>query len=163
MIEIRQIEQSKTKGHIFLHSMPGRCEDLDALTDALLWDKVTTIVCLTEESEIKEKSPCYLTAVRSRDLSGIRIIYSPVTDYGIPPDKEFLVIFGSALDQARLQLESGNILIHCGAGVGRTGTFAAILLRLIGFSHDNARRITADAGSEPETDEQKKFCREYPF
>jgi protein tyrosine phosphatase len=42
--------------------------------------------------------------------------------------------YKSELRDSVNQLGSGNIIIHCAVGVGRTGTFALILLRKVTLS-----------------------------
>jgi protein-tyrosine phosphatase len=163
MNPIRQIKQTKTEGDIFLHSMPGRFEKLPTFTAAAKELGISKIVCLTKKKEIRKKSQssAYSSAVKARDLEGIPIIYSPVPDYAVPTRKRRLAAYRSAVQQASEQLKTGSILIHCGAGVGRTGTLAIVLLRVLGFSEEDATRMTLEARSEPEGDDQRNFCRDY--
>lgn len=48
-------------------------------------------------------------------------------------------------------------LFHCGAGRGRTGTFAAALLCKLGLLLKAALKMVAAAGSGPETEEQRSL------
>ena len=53
-------------------------------------------------------------------------------------------------------LKAGHtILIHCGAGVGRTGTMGAAVLMALGFTAKAALTTVNAAGSEPETKAQR--------
>jgi protein-tyrosine phosphatase len=70
-------------------------------------------------------------------------------------------VYKSALEVSSQALKTGNILIHCAGGIGRTGTFTIILLKKLGFSFEEALKITNDAGSNPETPEQIEFCKNY--
>jgi protein-tyrosine phosphatase len=157
----RQIKQNKIKGEIFLHSMPGRNENLDEVIVELKNHDISKIICLAEKSEIQYKSKDYLEAVNNGQLSNIPIIYNPVSDFGIPTGDKALLEYESALKQAYEQLKTENILIHCAGGIGRTGTFSIILLRMIGYSLEEAKRITLVTGSHSEVQEQKDFCRNY--
>jgi protein-tyrosine phosphatase len=141
--------------------MPGRYEDLDMLTDELIKKEIHTIICLTDKEEIKEKSPQYLNAIETGKLQNINIIYNPVSDYQIPTDKQSLEKYESTLHKAFHLLRSENILIHCAGGVGRTGTFTVIFLRMLGFPYEEALKITKDSGSGPENPEQQNFSRDY--
>lgn len=157
----RQIKQNMTKGNIFLHSMPGLYETLDKVKKELIDHHITQIFCLTNKSEIRVYSPDYLPAVENNQLDGICIIYNPVPDYGIPAPDKMLSDYHTTLIKAYEHLKVGNILVHCTGGIGRTGTFSVILLRMIGYTLEEALQITGNKGSGPESSEQKDFCNNY--
>ena len=159
-MKIRKLNQNKTYGKIFLHSMPGRYEKWNELIKEVEKLNLHTIICLTSKLEIKEISPEYLRSVEEGKLGKINIIYHPVPDFGIPVKKN-ISDYESILMRTYQTLRAGNILIHCAGGIGRTGTFAVILLKIIGFSFEEALKITKGAGSNPETSEQLEFCRDY--
>jgi len=119
------------------------------------------IVCLTDKTEIEEKSPEYLSSIDDGKLADIPVVYNPVPDYGIPVGMNDISEYESTLLGSYQTLKAGNILIHCAGGYGRTGTFAIMLLKIIGFSFEEAFKITIEAGSKPETPEQIEFCRNY--
>ena len=90
-----------------------------------------------------------------------RIIYNPVPDYNIPVKENDLLQYESSLMKSYETLKAGNVLIHCAGGIGRTGTFAVILLRMYGYTFEEALQIVKEAGSSPETPEQIEFCNNY--
>lgn len=96
----------------------------------------------------------------ARELD-IPIVYNPVPDYGIPVIKKDVSEYESTLTDSYQTLKAGNILIHCAGGIGSTGTFAVILLKIVGYSFEEALKITNNAGSDSETPEQIEFCRNY--
>jgi protein-tyrosine phosphatase len=51
----------------------------------------------------------------------------------------------------------GRVLIHCGAGIGRTGTLATCVLLALGDAYATAAWVVADAGSHPETAAQREL------
>ena len=57
--------------------------------------------------------------------------------------------------------EGKNVLVHCAAGIGRTGTFAAALLVRLGCGLEEALRRVEVAGSHAEDDCQLAFLRVY--
>ncbi|MEO5672109.1 MAG: tyrosine-protein phosphatase, partial [Ramlibacter sp.] len=46
------------------------------------------------------------------------------------------------------------VMMHCAAGIGRTGTTAACVLKALGLSNDEALQRVLDAGSNPENAHQ---------
>ena len=141
-------------GRLFLHSMPGRYEPLDKVWFQVKENRVKAIVCLSDISEIREKSHAYASAVESGTVP-CAIRPFPVPDYAVPEDREEFWRF--AVDVAK-QLRSGDaVLVHCGAGIGRTGTFATCVLLALGQPMAEATRAVSKAGSHAEVEPQKKF------
>jgi protein-tyrosine phosphatase len=70
-------------------------------------------------------------------LHGIAWHQLPVVDYGVP-SRAVTVQWRRLVPQLTSQLQSGNILIHCAHGKGRTGTLAATLFKAWGWSSDAA-------------------------
>jgi protein-tyrosine phosphatase len=161
MLTIRKIHQKLTDGEIFLHSMPGKNEELHDIMEELKSKKVLRIFCLTDKKEIEEKSPNYFDAVYYGHYESIYITYCPNPDFGIPTKEKDLKVYDKAIHQAFNTLKSGNILIHCQGGIGRTGTFATILMRKIGLPFDDALKLVHDAGSHPGNTEQINFVKNY--
>lgn len=70
------------------------------------------------------------------EQAGIQVIYEPVPDFSAPPYGKW----DASLEQVGELLRQGkNVAIHCHAGVGRTGIFAACLAQdLLGLSPADA-------------------------
>ena len=70
------------------------------------------------------------------DQAGIQVIYDPVPDFSAPSHGTW----DASLDKVAGLLRDGkNVAIHCHAGVGRTGIFAACLAQdLLGLSPEAA-------------------------
>ena len=140
-------------GHLFLSHMPGRYspfpKDEAVITDA----NVDTVVCLAPLDEIRKKSPGYAKAIDTQRLKW-RSRPFPIGDYGVPRGEDraaFLTLVGDVANALR---EARTVLIHCGAGVGRTGMAAIGVLLALGQPLDPAIVAVQRAGSQPETKDQ---------
>ena len=84
MDDIREISQNRSKGKIFLHSLPGHHENLEETIKSLKKFRITKIFCLSEIEEIISKSPEYFKSVENYNIFGIDIVCNPVMNYSIP-------------------------------------------------------------------------------
>jgi hypothetical protein len=135
-------------GCVWLSAMPGRFEHwADFLTAARRAD-LAEIVCLTPWHEIKGLSPAYAAALNEGTLP-FRWSNLPIRNLGIPGEQQ---LFRQSVERLAGQVQSGeSVLLHCAAGIGRTGTAAACLLKCLGASAaDSVSRVRA-AGSNPES------------
>ena len=155
----RQVQLDHTlRGHLYLHSMPGHYEELSDFIAEARHSGIDVIVCLTSHDEIDAKSPYYAAAMEYGTFD-FQVEYLPVPDFGVPPDREQ---YAACVRRMAGVLHRGrNILIHCAAGIGRTGTFAVCLLIALGMDKQIAEKAILHADSMPETDEQKAFIRWY--
>lgn len=138
-------------GRLYLHSMPGRYEPLQATLDAVRMKGISQVVCLTVLEEIDGKAPEYARALRRGDLPWQQHMF-PIVDFGVPSDRaRFLELVHSMAAGLR---RGDNILLHCAAGIGRTGTVASCVLVALGLSPDAAAQAVHSAGSHAERPEQ---------
>jgi protein-tyrosine phosphatase len=145
-------------GALYLHSMPGRYEPLEDTLQTLSDLGISDIICLAPLAEIKAKSRCYAEVLESDGLPCSHRLF-PIPDYGTPTDRGS---FASEVEAAAGALRRGDrILVHCGAGIGRTGLFAAGVLVALGLEHTQALRRVEEAGSHPERDEQYALLEWY--
>lgn len=150
--------KSEFSGRIFLHSMPGRFETLAACQSQLQAAQVTLILCLTSRDEVADKSPEYAQALMQQRV-GVKVLEFAVQDFSIAEDIE---AYRDAIREvARVVSTGDNVLIHCAAGIGRTGSAAICLLYELGVTISEAKIQVAAAGSGPETLEQLQFFDRY--
>ncbi len=145
---------SGVPGRLLLHSMPGRREALETVWNQVSKDAVRVIVCLAASHEVREKSPAYARAIESGTVP-CQVLAFEIPDYGVPKDRgEFWQL---ALDVAT-RLRSGEaVLMHCNAGIGRTGTVAAAVLLALGETVSSAQQAVSEAGSDAEGAAQREL------
>lgn len=127
--------------------MPGRFERWsDFMIEARL-RHLSMVVALTPSEEIASLSPAYWQAIAEGSLD-FRYLNLPVQNFGVPRD---LAGFREGIDQIANALKAGDtVMLHCAAGIGRTGTAAACLLKQLGVAQDEALQRVREAGSNPE-------------
>lgn len=134
--------------------MPGRCEPIEQFFMEVDEHEIDHILCLVSDEEIAEKSPDYLEAIQ-RDTIPARLWQHEIPDYGVPEQAVEILQAVESMKQVLIRGES--VVIHCAAGVGRTGMVAVLLLTRLGLSLPTATRAIERAGSAPETQEQWNF------
>jgi len=139
---------------MLLHSMPGRYEALENVWIRVRNEAVSTIVCLAEKLELREKSADYARALEDGTVP-CRVLVFEVVDRGAPEDRDGFWLM--AREIAR-QLKSGDtVLIHCAGGVGRTAMLANCVLLALGITPSAARSAVSRAGSTVETAPQSRI------
>ena len=78
-----------------------------------------------------------------------RFNHIPMRNFGLAAQAD---LFRSALEGVADDLARGEVvLLHCAAGMGRTGTVAACLLKRLGLLRQEALDRVRAAGSNPES------------
>ncbi|MEM7405145.1 MAG: tyrosine-protein phosphatase [Pseudomonadota bacterium] len=118
---------------------------LDADIRALRSCGASAVVTLLETSELARLGvPRLLEAYRRHDL---RFWHCPIADMQTP-QSAFVRAWQDAAPELQAALgEGGCVAVHCAAGLGRTGMFAARILSLAGLAPDAA--ITAVRRARP--------------
>lgn len=151
-------------GKIFRGNIP-RNLDLNieqnqiSLENQLNDERINVIVVLCSELECKNASKIDMMQFY-RDKN-FEVIHFPIQDYGVPEEKDLIELVDRINDYA---LKGLNILIHCRAGIGRTGLVLACLKRKI-ENYDAFEAINAVRTKIPgavETEEQRKFVAQFP-
>jgi hypothetical protein len=138
-------------GALYLSSTPSR---LSSFNQELRLCGVNLILCLHPWNSSESGSMEYLEAILEGKLPCSVELY-PMEDSRVPAD---IVQFSLAVHRWSSAVRQGaKVLIHCGAGIGRTGMVASCLLTGLGTTPEHARELVGDAGSGPETPTQESF------
>lgn len=138
-------------GRIFRSPMPfGSYDQEGSIYTEFKRNHISAVVILAEDEECLRKAGRNLRALYAED--GLMVIPLPISDYSIPATQDLV----QTLEQTIAHAESGHhIVIHCSAGIGRTGLFAACLAKKVwSYSGDEAlqwvRRYIPGAVQTPE-------------
>ena len=140
---------------LYLGAMPGTESTIETWRRGLERAGVSLVVCLTPPEEIKRRSPAYALARSAGTVP--HTIDVPIPDRGVPEQSG--VFWRSAHVAAAAIKANDSVFVHCGAGIGRTGTFAIAVLMHLGYKTAEAERAIAATGSFPETEAQLRFLR----
>jgi protein-tyrosine phosphatase len=117
-------------------------------------EKGSLIVLLAEEEECVERTGKNLKSLYLHE--GFEVIHLPIPDFDVPLREDLEKAVRKTVEHA----EAGrNIVIHCHAGLGRTGLFVAYLAKqVLGLSSEGAVRWTKKyIPNALDTDEQREW------
>lgn len=146
-------------GKIYRSGMPFSSYDpKGALIQTYKKIGVSMVVMLVDEEECLRITGHDLKAIYKRE--NFKVIYLPIPDFGTPVAEGFGQAISEVVEHART---SGKAAIHCHAGKGRTGMFAACLAkRELGYSSDQAIHWVKELiPGAVEVPEQEQFVRSY--
>jgi protein tyrosine phosphatase len=127
--------------HLYRSIMPSGCYDTNnEVNDIWKNEQFDWIICLCEKNEFLRKANNTQDGIYSSIYSEYKCINLPIENYKIPKSFKHLLIVLEEID--RLLLEGNKCVIHCSAGVGRTGLLIACYLIYRGRSVEEAIEIT---------------------
>ena len=156
LTEIRLPED--TPGRLFRSCMPGSSAPLASDMAELLAAGIREVICLSSALEIKVRCPEYGEVLVQGSLPCHVDQELTLEDYGVPKDEVFPRKLGQVVQRLRL---GERVLVHCRAGVGRTGLFCICILRELGCTLEVAEQWVLLAGARPEAKEQWEFVRQF--
>lgn len=149
-------------GRIFRSPMPFATFDIrDDLFRQYIEKNISVVVMLAEEEESIHATGINLKKFYKQ--KGMKVIHLPIPDFGIPDPKSLSQAVREVISAAE---QGKNIVIHCYAGLGRTGMFAACIARqLQGVDGGEAVQwVRQHVRGSVETPEQMQMIYQYqPF
>ncbi len=138
-------------GSLWLASMPGRLESWPAFQAEAERVRLAQVVCLTPRDELAQLSPTYHAAVAAGNTP-FRWLHLPMRNFGVPDDAAG---FRREVERLAAAVKAGDaVMLHCAAGIGRTGTAAACVLKALGLPAGEALQRVREAGSNPQNAQQ---------
>jgi protein-tyrosine phosphatase len=135
------VTQLSFNPNLFRSIMPNGRYDIDKkVIDVWKKEQFDWIICLCKKSEFLRKANDTQDNIYSSIYSEYKCINFPIQNYKTPENFKHLLILLEELD--RLLLKGNKCVIHCSAGVGRTGLIIACYLIYRGLSIDDAVEIT---------------------
>jgi hypothetical protein len=151
----------------FLHisSRPGFASiqpsgEIDSFIERIRRMEIRTVMVLMPEHE--------LVAAYGRNLlddyrsAGFEVIHCPIEDFSVPRKIEGEGGCIEYIEKLWKALGEGHALVHCAAGLGRSGLVAACLLVRAGQSADQAvQRVRSSRPGTLQTLEQENFVQSF--
>ena len=139
------------EGRLYLHAMPGRREPLSQSWSEIADSGIAVLVSLTGFEEIRAASPELAAAIVSGSVPCEHVTFD-IPNFGVPEQEDEYLRF---VREMATRVRSGDsLLIHCHAGIGRTGTLAVSILTALGEPLESALRVVRDADAGPVNDAQ---------
>jgi protein-tyrosine phosphatase len=146
-------------GRVFRSPMPFQVDDLDGrLFQQYLEASVSVVVLLVTDEECMRRTGRILRFFYIENK--MDVIYLPIPDYRVPA----MVDLRSAVQDAISRAQAGrHQVVHCRAGVGRTGMFLACMAKqCLGLDgHDAIRWVRSYIPGALETSEQIRLAMDY--
>ena len=145
-------------GKIFRSAMPFSSYDPEGnLLHAYQDHGISMVVMLAGENEAKKITGINL--IEKYKQKGFEVTRFPIEDFGVPEISKVRRIIPGILSHSKA---GGNIVIHCHAGVGRTGMLMACLAKIgLGYSPEESirwvREYIPGAVEVPEQEQLVKF------
>lgn len=119
--------------------------------------RIDTVVCLVHRHELESRYDPYIEWLYGADER--TALWHPIDDLTYPMVHEVIDFLDDLVARTRT---GSSLLVHCAAGMGRTGTTAIAMLMMMGAdardATEHVRRSRPGAG--PQTDAQSAFIEE---
>ena len=148
-----------TKGQLWISHYPGKIGMEDKIIQAeidlleLKKKNIDTVVSLLEKKELKPLNVLTLFEMIKRHK--FTHYYFPIKDKSVP--KKNVELHRLLNDLSFKIRHNKKILLHCNAGLGRSGLIAALLCKKLGISENPISYIRKHRPGSIETKDQEKM------
>ncbi len=158
-----QFNYTQNFGKLGLCGCPGTILDannqiigIQKTLNIFKFHKIDIVVSLVETSELKTLGCDDL--IKKIKLNNFLWFHFPITDFDIPAKSSLFELNLLLSNLEKFLKKEKNIVIHCKAGLGRTGTVASLLLVKLGITAKVAiQYIRKYRPGSIDTNEQKNF------
>ncbi len=153
---IDQVPLPDASGELWLCGKHAIGPDVDAAL--VRANDSDTVVCLNERHELEDRYPEYVVWLDASDSE--RVIWHPIPDLHVPTLEEAHDLVGEIV---RRVTNGRKVLVHCAAGIGRTGTTATMVLIALGLSAADALEVVGASRpmAGPEVGAQSRLVERY--
>jgi len=131
---------------------------LEDYVDSLNEARIRNLVVLMSQKEIKQKYGSFDLIQFYKD-EGFHVSRYPIPDFSVPRDINKFSEFVQAIAKA-----TSETLVHCSAGLGRSGLFMSCLMIEFGYSAKDAiKLVRRQRPGAVETPEQEEFVFDYDY
>jgi protein-tyrosine phosphatase len=147
------------KGRLFASPMPyGPYDPARALFKTYRRSRITVAVALVTQKEVADKCKRDLFALYAKH--GIELVHLSVPDLTTPTQQDIASVVDDLV--AKLQVPGTNMVVHCNAGIGRTGVIVScIVQRILGHSGEDAISYVSQYMMVDMTDEQRRAVKRW--
>lgn len=144
-------------GRLGTSGCPGTFRGLEVDLASVREAGVDVVFCLLEDRDFRAWGVPRLLDAYAR--AGLAVDRHPIRDFSVPTLDAMTI----AVDRLDGELRAGRTaLVHCAAGIGRTGTLTACLLIRRGLTaRDAIRTVREHRPGSLENDEQETFVYDF--
>lgn len=163
--DISPLDVPGIKNQLYISSRPGfgsphPSREIEPFIERIAGMGISRVMVLMPDYELYDAYGANLLDVY-REAS-LEVLHCPIRDFGVPEQIPGSGGYDKTIQDLLEALVQGPVLLHCAAGLGRSGLTAACLLVKTGLSSDEAiERVRRARPGTIQTAEQEKFVRRY--
>ena len=128
---------------------------------SLKHQKVDVIISLTTELEIERLG--IVNFKENVKKFGFIHIIEPIEDFSVPKSSSRENISELIVEIVDLLKNNKSVLVHCNAGLGRSGIIVGLVIKFIGCLKDPVSHIRKFRSGAVETKKQTRFIADFSF
>ena len=147
-------------GDLYISRCPGIGRDLATDIKTIQDLNIVIVLSLLEEHELSHLGVKSL--LKELSVKNIQWMRFEIENFGVPKFSQYALLNQNINTVSNDIINGKNILIHCMAGLGRTGMIAALILIKLGIDINQSIKLIRNIRpGSIETEEQEKFVRNF--